>query len=229
TNIKRQPTQQNSPTQSTSDVRQLNIKQYSRSYHTFAKSTLDISPQSTPGISLFYCVSYVTSLGYKTTMADPVTGLTEADRQVIIDTWEVVGNKEVMGDRAVELFIALFEAHPYMQNYFKDFNGMSVEELKTSPKLRTHASRTWRGLQQYMTTINDVPKLAGHITKIAQSHLPRGLGTLEMDRLATVFVDFMKVHCGAQWSDHAVAAWTQLFKVHNVVYKAEEDKRTASG
>ncbi|GFR76925.1 globin [Elysia marginata] len=114
-------------------------------------------------------------------MADPVTGLTARDRQVILDTWEVVGNKAVIRDRAVDLFIALFEAHPYMQAFFKDFKDDPLEELKTSPKLRTHAIRTMYGLKQYMDNLNDVPTLAGLITKMAENHLPRGIGTLEMD------------------------------------------------
>ncbi|KAK3753437.1 hypothetical protein RRG08_056329 [Elysia crispata] len=163
------------------------------------------------------------------TMADPVTGLTAQDRQVIQDTWEVVANKQVILDRGVDLFIALFQAHPYMKSYFKDFGDLSIEELKTSPKLRAHAYRTMHGLTQYINAINDVPTLAAYITKIAHSHLSRGIGTLEMDRLAVVFVDYMKVHVGAEWSDEAAAAWTQLLKVHNVVYKGEEDKRSASG
>lgn len=155
-----------------------------------------------------------------------MTGLTASDRQVIRETWEVVGNKTVIRDRGVDLLIGLFEAHPYMQSYFKDFKDKSIAELKTSPKLRSHAIRTMNGLNQYMLLLDNPSSLAEQIKKLSETHLPRGIGSLEMDRLVVVFLGYMKQYVGDKWTDDAVAAWTQLLKVHNLVYKQQEDEKS---
>ncbi|GFO27693.1 globin [Plakobranchus ocellatus] len=156
-------------------------------------------------------------------MADPVTGLTQRDREVIANTWEEIGNKKVIKDYGVDLFIALFKAFPYMQDYFAQFKGQTLEDLKTSRGLRNHASGTMHALKGYVENLDDPDTLVKLVTRTANIHLPKGIKTVEMDKLAFAFDAFMKENLGEKWTEEASAAWAQLLKVHNAVYKQEEN------
>ncbi|RUS71052.1 hypothetical protein EGW08_021186 [Elysia chlorotica] len=167
-----------------------------------------------------YVLSWVTPDPTFDLTPDPVTGLTEKDCHVIMETWRMVtAERKDIKKHGAELFIRLFKAHPHMQSYFSAFKSRPVEELRECPQMAAHATTVMYALQAYVSSVDDPPTLAGLVTKIATSHVARGISMDDFEKLALVFADFLKSILGEDFTPEAEKAWTQLLKVHNAIYR----------
>ncbi|GFO27696.1 globin [Plakobranchus ocellatus] len=106
---------------------------------------------------------------------DPVTGLSERDCHAIMDTWALVADRKSIKQNGVEFFLTYFKAYPSMQDLFPAFKGRPLDELRTSPALRAHATSVMYAIKSYVGTVDDAETLAGLVTKMATSHVPRGI------------------------------------------------------
>ena len=75
----------------------------------------------------------------------------------------------------------MFKAHPYLLKYFPAFQGLSDDELRRSPGLKAHATSVMYGIKSYVGTIDDPETLAGLVTKMATSHVPRGVTVKDLE------------------------------------------------
>ncbi|GFR76930.1 globin [Elysia marginata] len=155
---------------------------------------------------------------------DPVTGLSEKDCHSIMESWALVADRKIIKQTGVAFFIALFEAYPYMQDFFPKLKGRPLEKLKQCPVMMSHATTVMYALKAYVEHVDDTQALAALVTRVAKSHLDRNIFTQDMDRLAEVFLAFMKSSLGDKWTTDVQSAWTQLLQVHNVLYKQIEDQ-----
>ncbi|KAK3753445.1 hypothetical protein RRG08_056337 [Elysia crispata] len=167
---------------------------------------------------LSYLLSWVSPGPTYDETPDPTTGLSEKDCHAILDTWALVSDRKAIKQNGVEFFIVLFKAHPYLLKYFPAFQGLSDDELRRSPGLKAHATSVMYGIKSYVGTIDDPETLAGLVTKMATSHVPRGVTVKDLENLAVVFLGFMKDALGTQWTPEAAQAWKQLFDVHCQLY-----------
>ncbi|RUS71051.1 hypothetical protein EGW08_021185 [Elysia chlorotica] len=165
-----------------------------------------------------YLLSWVTPGPTYDLTPDPTTGLSERDCHAILDTWALVSDRKAIKQNGVNFFLVLFKEHPYMLKYFPAFKGLSEDELGDSPLLKAHATSVMYAIKSYVGTIDDAETLAGLVTKMANSHVPRGIKTKDLENLAVVFLDFMGSALGSQWTPEAANAWKQLFDVHCQLY-----------
>ncbi|CAL1528705.1 unnamed protein product [Lymnaea stagnalis] len=175
---------------------------------------------------LSYLVSFVSSPPSDPT-PDPTTGLTGREKQLIMETWALAADKKCVKENGVEFFIQLFVAHPHMQDYFQLFKGKSVAELRSSPKMKAHATSVMYALTSYVENVEDSENLVGLIQKIAISHLGRGIELQEFEYLKVVLLNFIKSLLGSRWTPEIETAWTKLMTAHNAVYKATAEELAA--
>ncbi|GFR76933.1 globin [Elysia marginata] len=156
---------------------------------------------------------------------DPVTGLSERDCHAIMESWALLtAERKSMKLRGTEFFIELFETHPYMQDSFPLFKDRPVGELRACPQMGAHATSVMYALKSYVGSVDDVETLVALATKIATSHVARGITVGEFDKVAVVLVNFLKSKLGSSLTTEAEVAWKQLFKVHNDIYRGIEMK-----
>lgn len=175
---------------------------------------------------LSYLMSFVSSPPSDPT-PDPTTGLTSREKQLIMETWALAADKKCVKENGVEFFIQLFTAYPYMQDYFELFKGKPVSELRTSPKMKAHATSVMYALTSYVENVEDSENLVGLVQKIAISHLGRGIKLKEFENLKIVFLNFVKSLLGPQCTPEIETAWTKLLTAHNAVYQATAEEVAA--
>ncbi|KAK0062358.1 globin [Biomphalaria pfeifferi] len=155
---------------------------------------------------------------------DPTTGLTKREKELIIQTWAPIADRSKVKENGLEFFIQLFLAYPYMQNYFSLFKGKSIEELRTSAKLKAHATSVMYALTSYVENVEDSENLVGLVQKIAVSHIGRGITVEDFEKLKTVFLKFLMSGLGDRATPEVETAWTKLLTAHNAVYKMTADE-----
>ena len=77
--------------------------------------------------------------------------------------------------------LRLFKAHPYLMSFFPAFKGLSDDELRKSPGLKAHATSVMYAIKSYVGTVDDAETLAGLVTKMATSHVPRGITVQDLE------------------------------------------------
>lgn len=152
--------------------------------------------------------------------------LTEEELNAIHESWAVVwSDKKKNG---IELFIKFFTLHPEAQDYFHDFKGLSIDEVRTHKKLRAHALSVMYAFKSFIDSLDDLDTLIELVQKNARSHAPRGVGEREimwlLPALAQLLDDIMK---GEVTELHKLA-WTKLLQAVASISKEEQENMKAS-
>ncbi|CAG5134023.1 unnamed protein product [Candidula unifasciata] len=171
-----------------------------------------------------YLLSFFAPASQNDTSPDPTTGLTQKDRTLIIQTWSIIGNKDSVKENAVEFFIQLFPAYPYLLDYFPVFKGKPLSELRKSPKLRAHATSVFYTITSYVESVDDPETLVGLVQKIAESHVGRGITLREFENLKVVFLKFVKSQLGSKCTPQIESAWNKLLSAQNAVFQSTADE-----
>ncbi|CAG5117215.1 unnamed protein product [Candidula unifasciata] len=162
---------------------------------------------------------------------DPITGLTEKDREMIVDSWKIIGSRSAIKQNALEFFLMLFAAYPYVQNYFGIFKNKQLSELRTSPKMRVHAASVFYYINSYVENIEDTETFMGLAEKMAVAHIARGITVEEFEKVRIVYVKFLPTVLGNKCTPSLEAAWDKLLKTQNAVFimLAEEGSSDGDG
>lgn len=121
---------------------------------------------------------------------DPVTGLTEAERTAIRDNWSKITSS--WKTNGVEFFVRLFTAYPAVRAYFKTFDGMDMEEVKKSSKLRAHSINFKHGITSFVENLDDPECLVVLVHKMTANHFRRQIRVERFQEAFTVFLNFAK-------------------------------------
>ncbi|CAG5117216.1 unnamed protein product [Candidula unifasciata] len=154
---------------------------------------------------------------------DPITGLTQKDRDMIVDSWKIIGNRNAIKQNAVEFFMMLFAAYPHIQNYFGIFKNKQLSELRTSPKIKVHAASVFYFLNSYVENIQDTEKFMGLVEKMAVAHIARGINVEEFEKIRIIFINFLKYILGYHYTPEVERAWDTLLRAQIAVYKQIEE------
>ncbi|BFZ10645.1 hypothetical protein BsWGS_13684 [Bradybaena similaris] len=155
---------------------------------------------------------------------DPTTGLTQKDRDIIAHIWGLATEKKTLKRNAVEFFMQLFEAYPVIQDRFELFKGKPLDELRTSPKMKAHATSVFYALTSYVENVDDPETLVGLVQKIAVTHVGRGIPSDDFEKLRIVFLNFVKSLLGNQYTPEIEQAWDKLLRAQTAVYKQTESE-----
>ncbi|KAI0215889.1 hypothetical protein LSAT2_032024 [Lamellibrachia satsuma] len=100
--------------------------------------------------------------------------LTPEGKKAVQDTWApVAANPKHFG---VLLFIRYFEEYPRTQDFFEHFKGKSLEELKTSPKLRAHGTTVLHAVTAMVENLDDPDTMVVLLNNTVDRHTPRTVG-----------------------------------------------------
>ncbi|KAF5271231.1 hypothetical protein FQA39_LY08238 [Lamprigera yunnana] len=105
--------------------------------------------------------------GSKDNDPDPVTGLTNVEKELIKNSWSLV-KKDLKG-HGIELFLIFFKDFPEYQNFFP-FRDVPYEELRTNNKLRSHGVSVMYAIGAIVDNLDDNDVLIGLLEKNGESH-----------------------------------------------------------
>ncbi|KAI0209094.1 hypothetical protein LSAT2_006220 [Lamellibrachia satsuma] len=110
--------------------------------------------------------------------------LTPEAKKVVQDTWApVAANPKHFG---VLLFLKYFKEYPRIQDFFVPFKGKSLEELKTSPKLRAHGTTVLHAVTAMVENLDDPDTMVVLLNNTAERHTPRTVAFPETCSSASV-------------------------------------------
>nr|P09965.1 RecName: Full=Globin; AltName: Full=Myoglobin [Dolabella auricularia] len=133
--------------------------------------------------------------------------LSAAEAEVVAKSWgPVFANKDANGDN---FLIALFEAYPDSPNFFADFKGKSIADIRASPKLRNVSSRIVSRLNEFVSSAADAGKMAAMLDQFSKEHAGFGVGSQQFQNVSAMFPGF--VASIAAPPAGADAAWGKLF------------------
>ncbi|KAK3799667.1 hypothetical protein RRG08_027173 [Elysia crispata] len=160
------------------------------------------------------------------TLSDPVTGLTKKDVLNVRETWKQMEQRKIILSVGAENFVTLFEENPHMIQYFETFSMADTKSV-ASDKLVNHALTFMKGMRLYLDYIDAPDILIGLLHTISLAHLQRLIRTEDMQVLAVVFIETLKLQLGRQFFTKEVEkSWTDFFLFLNSVYQQVEEKVT---
>ena len=74
----------------------------------------------------------------------------------------------------------MFTLYPESKRKFRDFNGLSIDEIRVHKKLRAHALSVMYALKSFVDNFDDPETLDALIRKNARNHAERGVGEKEV-------------------------------------------------
>ncbi|CAG5117217.1 unnamed protein product [Candidula unifasciata] len=155
---------------------------------------------------------------------DPTTGLTLKDVIMIENSWKIIGNRTTLKQNAVGFFLILFETYPHMQDRFVLFKDKTLDELRTSPEMKAHATSVFYALTSYVDNVDDPEMLVGLVRKISVSHFCKKIPADDFDKLRIVFLNFVKYLLGDKYTPEIEQAWDKLLRAQTAVFKQIEEE-----
>ncbi|XP_071082593.1 globin-like [Haliotis cracherodii] len=150
-------------------------------------------------------------------VVDPATGLTLRQKNLIMDSWEIIGSRQMQKKNGVNFFLELFKAYPDQQEFFPLFRDKSQEELATSSKMRAHATTVMYQIGSFVGNLDDPECLVALVEKVARNHLNRGITIKEFEELRIMFSPFLKKYLGDEATPALLEAWDKLLAVMNTI------------
>lgn len=146
--------------------------------------------------------------------------LSEQELVAINETWDLLwSDKKKNG---IDLFIKLFTHFPESQDFFTDFKGLPIEEVKEHKKLRAHALSVMYALKSFIDNLDDEETLDALVRKNAKNHAERGIGEREIKMLLPAFLELLNELLQEKTTDLHKTAWTKLFGVIALVAREEQ-------
>ncbi|WAR26169.1 GLB3-like protein [Mya arenaria] len=120
---------------------------------------------------------------------DPGTCLTERQKNAVRDSWaKMVSTWKTNG---VEFFFRLFTTFPNIRAYFKTLDGLDLDALKTSSKLRAHAINFKHGVSSFIDNLDDIDCLVILIHKLTENHFRRNIAPKQFEDALSLFTTFV--------------------------------------
>ncbi|KAK6186964.1 hypothetical protein SNE40_006219 [Patella caerulea] len=142
-------------------------------------------------------------------MACAITGMTPAEKSAVADTWKTLAaNKSGNG---VALFLQLFSSHPNTFNYFKNFEGKSVDQIKDTADMRAHACAVMYAMGSLVESLDDPECMVGLVKKIARNHKGRDIGKSQFELLRGLYGSYLDKSLGGAATPAVKAAWDKFF------------------
>ncbi|XP_076087195.1 uncharacterized protein LOC143057712 isoform X2 [Mytilus galloprovincialis] len=158
-------------------------------------------------------------------LPEGTTSMTEEDALALNESWAVVWSDKKKNGKT--LFIKLFTTHPEAQKMFKDFDGLTIEEMKSSKKLEAHGLSFMYALKSFLDNLDDPDTLEGLVRKNAINHAVRGVGPKEIMLLLPLFLEQLDETTEDNVTELEKKAWAKLYVVLASISREEVNNLSA--
>ncbi|KAM7008889.1 cytoglobin-2 [Tautogolabrus adspersus] len=136
--------------------------------------------------------------------------LTDAEREIIQDTWGVVyKNCEDVG---VSVLIRFFVNFPSAKQYFSQFQDMEdPEEMERSSQLRHHARRVMNAINTVVENLHDPEKVSSVLALVGKAHaIKHKVEPMYFKILSGVMLEVLSEDFPEYFSAEVQMVWTKL-------------------
>uniref|UniRef100_T1GN60 Globin domain-containing protein n=1 Tax=Megaselia scalaris TaxID=36166 RepID=T1GN60_MEGSC len=129
----------------------------------------------------------------------------------IKNTWKIPMADPSGSGQAI--LLKFFERYPHNKLKFQDFKDQSLDQLKTCPKFKAHASRIVRTFNEAINVLGTDytdPALHEIFSKVAISHHKRGISKASYNELKEVILEIVVAVC--EMNDCQKCAWEKLME-----------------
>ncbi|XP_041351125.1 neuroglobin-like [Gigantopelta aegis] len=148
---------------------------------------------------------------------DNAPSLTDEQKQLVAESWSHI--EADMNRVGVVMFMKLFETHPDVQDVFEPFKGKSMEDLKYSNQLRSHALRVMGTVEKCLARINEPKKLQDMLHDLGSRHVMYSAKVDYIDLIGPQFIWAIEPVLGDKWTPELEQAWSDLFKFISHIMK----------
>ncbi|XP_060555774.1 hemoglobin-3-like [Ruditapes philippinarum] len=139
---------------------------------------------------------------------DPGTGLTGKEVAAIRESWgKLTASWKTYGPE----FYGILIEDPDVRKFFKSFNGMKMEEIRTSAKLRAHAINFKHGITSFVDNLDDLDCLVVLVHKLTANHFRREIRIEHFKEAFRLFLNFAQSKM--EMDELTVNAWVKTVKV----------------
>ncbi|KAI3383878.1 hypothetical protein SNEBB_003947 [Seison nebaliae] len=141
--------------------------------------------------------------------------LTDAEKKVILATWDVVYEKKQRNEAAFEFFMLFFKMYPTYQSHFKFFKSLTEDELRNNKKhklkLTSHAMNVFANLNLVVENLDDPDVLGETLRRIGHAHHGHQSPKVSFLDLQKVFAVFGKDRY--KLSEEYVKIWDKAWNI----------------
>jgi len=122
-----------------------------------------------------------------------IQGLTEEEITEIQSTWKSIISDKT-SEHGVNILIRFFKNYPeYKAQYFQNLNTLSEDELRESPKLRSHGAGFVLAITQIISDLDNMLIVEEVAKKIARNHYTKGIREpLNYKLMTNTILDYIK-------------------------------------
>ncbi|XP_075726485.1 cytoglobin-1-like [Rhipicephalus microplus] len=153
-------------------------------------------------------------MGLGQSKVDQATGMTEREKQLVLASWNAFTKDR--DDYGVQLFDALFVAHPEYLKLFHKFKGETIEEVRKESKFREHGVTIGMQLSNLIEFLDDPDNLIMLVRSNAELHTKiKGVKPKHFKVFSQVIIDVLKTNHRKLMPPEAEQAWVKLFLLMN--------------
>ncbi|KAM9780490.1 cytoglobin-1-like [Neosynchiropus ocellatus] len=132
--------------------------------------------------------------------------LTDAEKQLIQQSWEKVSNRDTVG---VTVLLRFFKDFPSSKKFFRDFKDLEPKELEESVRFKRHAGRVMNAINTLVHNLGDSDVISSTLKVLSSSHADKHrvdpvyfkiLHGVILKVLAENFPDVFTAEVGAGWT-----------------------------
>lgn len=144
-------------------------------------------------------------------VSDPITTLSAEDKRVLYETFNLL--KQDLSGNGERLFILYFTSYPNNQNYFRDFRGKTIAELKGTPKLIAHGTNVMCAINGIILQLNEPATLVEVVKKVGYSHGKRKITAQSLQELKISILKLLKEKLNTKYTPQIEQIWSRALDI----------------
>ncbi|KAK2715491.1 hypothetical protein QYM36_010187, partial [Artemia franciscana] len=138
---------------------------------------------------------------------DPVTGITDAEKLLVQESWELL-KPDLLG-LGRKIFRVIFTKHPDYQILFTrvGFGDTPLTELENNPAFGEHIIKVMRSFDYVIRNLDKPKTLLAYLKKVGADHIARNVERRHFQAFSEALIPVMQNELQAQLRPEAVAAW----------------------
>ncbi|GLV34864.1 globin 1 [Carabus blaptoides fortunei] len=125
-----------------------------------------------------------------------------------------------MSGNGERLLVLYFESYPSNLDYFRDFRGKTVEELKGTPKFIAHGTNVICAINGIVMHLNEPAILVEVVKKVGYSHGRRQITIQALTELKATILKLFQEKLKTKYNQEVEKIWSKTLDIIMQVFQA---------
>ncbi|XP_064606339.1 globin-1-like [Liolophura sinensis] len=124
----------------------------------------------------------------------------------------VIIREDIRGNGAA-FFEKMFATYPAWQEKFPAWKGNSLEQVKSSVRIRAHGTSVFSELGKFVDSMDDMDVLKDLLKRSGMFHTGKGIGIEYFQKVGDLLVSFLKERLGGKFTGDMEGAWRAVWPI----------------